>query len=342
MKKMLNTLYITTPESYIKRDGENIVVTVEGKPPFRAPIHLFESIVYFGYLGASPGAIALCMQHGVTISMHSQSGRFIGRVEGPVSGNVLLRRQQYRLADIEPCNALVSQNIVLAKLLNSRTVLQRARRDHAEKIGSSLDRAIDRLQDIGKRESAETRLNIIRGYEGDGAQAYFGVFNAIILQDKQFFFVDGRTRRPPLDPVNALLSYMYSILAHDCKSALESVGLDPAVGFLHRDRPGRSSLALDLMEEFRACLVDRFVVSLINRKQLDRKDFVIRENGAVAIKDEARKLILAAWQDRKQDSVYHPWIKESVQIGLLPYVQALLMARYVRGDLDIYPAYIWR
>jgi CRISPR-associated protein Cas1 len=342
MKKILNTLYVTTPESYLQRDGENIVVSVEQKPVFRAPVHLFEGIVYFGYLGASPGAIELCTQNNVTISLHSQSGKFLGRIVGPTTGNILLRRQQYRLADSEPSNAVVARQILLAKILNSRTVLLRARRDHSDRVQNELDSSIERLATIVRFVQGESNLNILRGYEGDAAQVYFQIFNNLLLDDDPFFSFHGRSRRPPLDPVNAVLSYMYAISAHDCTSALESVGLDPSAGFLHRDRPGRRSLALDLMEEFRACLIDRFVLSLFNRKQLKKKDFAFQGDRSVLLQDDARKKVLADWQERKQEMIMHPWIKERVQVGLLPYVQARLLARFIQGDLDTYPSFIWK
>jgi CRISPR-associated protein Cas1 len=342
MKKILNTLYVTSPHSYLQRDGENIVVSIEQEPVFRAPIHLFEGVVYFGYLGASPGAIGLCTQNGVAISFHSSSGRFLGRIIGPTTGNVLLRRQQYRLADSEPENAVVTRQVLLAKVLNSRTVLLRARRDHPEKVQDALDSAIKRLAVIVDYIRNENGLNVLRGYEGDAAQAYFEVFNSLLIDSEAVLGFHGRSRRPPLDPVNAVLSYMYAIFAHDCTSALESIGLDPSVGFLHRDRPGRRSLALDLMEEFRACLIDRFVLSLFNRRQLKEKDFVFREGDAVLLQDEARRKILASWQDRKQETIMHPWIKEKIQVGLLPYVQARLLARFIQGESDTYPSFVWK
>jgi CRISPR-associated protein Cas1 len=342
MKKILNTLYVTTPESYLQRDGENIVVSIEQNPVFRAPIHLFEGVVYFGYLGASPGAIELCIQNGVTVSLHSRSGRFLGRIVGPTTGNILLRKQQYRLADCEPEKAVVAPKVLLAKILNSRTVLLRARRDHVDKVEDTLDASIERLAEIARLIQEERALNILRGYEGDAAQVYFGVFNSLLIGNDPLLSFNGRSRRPPLDPVNAVLSYMYAISAHDCTSALESVGLDSSAGFLHRDRPGRRSLALDLMEEFRACLIDRFVLSLFNRQQLKKRDFIFREGNTVLLQDDARKRILSSWQDRKQETIMHPWIKERVQVGLLPYVQARLLARFIQGDLDTYPSFIWK
>jgi CRISPR-associated protein Cas1 len=342
MKKILNTLYVTSPHSYLQRDGKNIVVSIEQETIFRAPIHLFEGVVYFGYLGASPGAIELCTQNSVAISFHAPSGRFLGRVVGPTTGNILLRRRQYRLADNEPESAVVTRQILLAKVLNSRTVLLRARRDHSDKIQDALNLAIDRLATVVECVRSESKLNVLRGYEGDAAQAYFEVFNSLLVDNEATFSFHGRSRRPPLDPVNAVLSYMYAIFAHDCTSALESVGLDPSAGFLHRDRPGRRSLALDLMEEFRACLIDRFVLSLFNRKQLKEKDFSCREGNTVLLQDDARKRILSSWQDRKQETIMHPWIKEQIQVGLLPYVQARLLARFIQGDFDAYPSFIWK
>lgn len=343
MRKLLNVLYVTTPEAYLTRDGENVVVRVEQDERFRVPIHILESIVCFGYLGASPGLMGLCMEKGVTISFLSAHGKFLGRVSGPVSGNVLLRRQQYRLADDLASSARIANWIVTAKIANSRAVLRRAIRDHGDKVDCPrLVQASDNLTSCLNRLNDCTDLDVIRGIEGDAAHIYFGHFNYLILEQQESFNLQSRNRRPPRDNMNALLSFLYTLLLHDVQSALETVGLDPAVGFLHRDRPGRPSLALDLMEEFRGYLADRLALSLVNRKQISDKGFRTVESGGIYMDDETRKTVLAAWQKRKQEKITHPFLGEKIEVGLLPYVQALLLARYIRGDLDGYPPFFWR
>lgn len=342
MRRLLNTLYVTTPDSYLAREGENILIRIGEETVFRVPVHNIEGIVYFGYPGASPALLGLCAERGITVSFLTEYGKFLARLEGPVSGNVLLRRRQYRMADEENTVSLLANYFIAAKIMNCRSVLQRGRRDHPDKVGSDIERSIALMASSAKKVIAAGNLDEIRGLEGDAAQRYFSEIDNLILDQKADFFMVSRSRRPPLDRFNALLSLFYTLLAHESRSALESVGLDTAVGFLHRDRPGRPSLALDLMEELRPYMADRFVLSLINRKQISKNDFVENENGAVYVTQDIRKALLTAWQKRKQEEIIHPYLGEKIPLGLLPYTQALLLARFLRGDLDAYPAFIWK
>jgi CRISPR-associated protein Cas1 len=343
MKRFLNTLFVTTQKSYLHKEGETVVVKVGKEKKARIPVINLQGIVCFGNVMISPFLMGYCTQKGVTITHLSENGRFLARVQGPVTGNVLLRKEQYRMSDDPSRSATVAKTVVLGKVSNSRTVLQRVLRDHGEKVKAAsieqavreLGLALDRLQD-------ESDLEAIRGVEGDTARQYFGVFDELITNQKADFSFRERNRRPPLDRVNALLSFIYTLLYHDMRSALESCGLDPAVGFLHRDRPGRMSLALDLMEEFRPFFADRLVLSLINLKQVQARGFSVASNGAVTMDDETRKTVLAAYQTRKQDVVHHPFVVKNMHIGILFQIQALLMARFIRGDLDGYPPYFWR
>lgn len=343
MRKMLNTLYVITPQAYLARESENVLVKVEEETKIRIPIHNLEGIVTFGYTGASPALMKLCADRGVTLTFLTESGNFLGRFIGPVSGNVLLRRKQYRMADNEDESVRLAKCFLAGKLVNSRTVLQRAVRDHEADIDASLVKTavIYLLRSIESLEKCKS-LDSLRGVEGDGAQTYFSVFDDLILSNKSDFYFLGRNKRPPIDNVNALLSFLYTLLTHDVNAALESVGLDPAVGFLHRDRPGRPSLALDMMEELRPFLADRLALSLINRKQIKGKGFVKKESGGVLMDYDTRKEVITAWQKRKQDEITHPFLEEKIPIGLLPYAQALLLARSIRGDLDAYPPFLWR
>lgn len=342
MRRLLNTLYVTSPESYLAREGENVIIRIDEEKVFRVPAHNLEAIVHFGYPGASPALLGLCAERGITVSFMTEHGRFLARMEGSQSGNVLLRRKQYRMADEENGNPLVARYFIAAKIMNSRAVLQRGRRDHPERVGPEIERSIALLSNSAKKVFSSGSLDEIRGLEGDSAQTYFTELDYLIFEQKTEFFMRSRNRRPPLDNFNALLSFFYTLLVHECRSSLECVGLDPAVGFLHRDRPGRPSLALDLMEELRAYLGDRMALSLINRRQICSDDFVTNANGAVYLKSEPRKTMLAAWQKRKQEEIVHPYLEEKIPVGLLPYTQALLLARFLRGDLDAYPAFIWR
>lgn len=341
MKKLLNTLYVTTSDSYLTKDGENVVVKVDGRDRFRIPIHNLEAIVCFGFMGASPALMSICAERNITLSFLTEYGKFQGRVIGKISGNVLLRRAQYRIADSEERKLELAQLFIAGKIANCRTVVQRAIRDHQECAGSpTCQTAVDKLLVRQRQVFSVSNLNQLRGVEGEAARYYFDAFDSLILAQKDDFFMRDRNRRPPLDNVNALLSFLYTLLAHEVTSALESVGLDPCVGFLHTDRPGRNSLAFDMMEELRPYMADRLVLSLINRKQVNRSDFVERESGGIIMKDEARKNVLTAWQKRKQEEVIHPYLQEKVMVGLIPYTQALLMARYLRGDLDTYPVFL--
>lgn len=346
MRRQLNILYVTTEGAWLKKDGANIVMEVEGKAVARLPVHMLEGLVCIGRVLVSPPLMGHCAEQGITISYLSPNGKFLARVEGPVSGNVLLRREQYRRSDeADGCVAIV-RNMLTGKLHNHRAVLGRAMRDHGEKFDAqataALSHAYRRLDRIGDRLQIELSLDVLRGLEGEAAQAYFGVFDQMIRSDHAAFRFTGRSRRPPLDAVNALLSFLYTLLTHDCRSALESVGLDPAVGFLHRDRPGRPSLALDLVEEFRALLADRLVLSLINRKQVTERDFRRMDNGAVLLADKARKEVLQAYQERKREELRHAFLDEKLAIGLFPFIQAQLLARHLRGDLDAYPPFLWK
>jgi len=343
MKKLLNTLFVTTQGAYLCHEGEAILVRVEKETKLRIPIHTLGGIIGFGQVSCSPSLMHLCGERGVAISFLSEQGRFLARVEGPVSGNVLLRREQYRRADKPDRCVEIARSIVLAKVANGRTVLLRASRDHEEKSGmEQIERAVRRLGVMLDDVKAEKDLAVLRGREGDAANTYFEAFDHMITAQKEDFYFKGRSRRPPLDNMNALLSFIYTLLAHDAASALQSVGLDPQVGFLHTDRPGRPSLALDLMEEFRPFLADRLALSLVNLKQVQGKGFKKTESGAVEMTDETRKELLVAYQKRKQEEIQHPFIGETAPVGLLMYLQALLMARFLRGDLDGYPPFVWK
>lgn len=342
MRKLLNTLYITAPGSYLSREGDNILVKAEDREPFRIPIHNLESIVTFGYAGASPSLMQLCAQRGVSLTFCQENGQFMANVQGKISGNVLLRRKQYRMADGTETVAL-AQRFVFAKMANSRTVLLRGLRDHENLAGTDkLKREADFLKRYLTRILRTSSLDDVRGVEGEAARRYFSALNELILVEKDSFYLRGRNRRPPLDRVNAMLSFAYSLLRTEVQSALETVGLDPAVGFLHRDRPGRPSLALDMMEEFRSYLADRLVLTLINRRQVHPDDFVRKENGAILLKAELKKELITAWQKRKREEIRHPFLDENIPLGLLPYSQALLLARHIRGDLEEYPPFLWK
>ncbi len=339
MRKLLNVLYVTTQGAYLAKDGETVAVRVEQETRLQLPVHTLEGIVCFGQVSMSPALMGFCAEKGVGVSFLTEHGRFLARVHGPVSGNVLLRRTQYRLADDPAASGAMAQAILLAKIANSRTVILRAAREHP---AQSLDAAAVQLAQSLRLAENEANLESLRGLEGDAAHSYFSAFNDQIVAQQADFTFHERSRRPPLDNVNALLSFVYVLLAHDVVSALETVGLDPAVGFLHRDRPGRSGLALDLMEEFRPVLADRLVLSLINRRQVSPSGFTRSESGGIRMDDDTRKIVLVAWQQRKQEEMQHPFLGERIPLGLLPYVQALLLARCLRGDLDAYPAFFWR
>ena len=343
MRKLLNTLFVLTPESYLSLDGETVVVNQERHEVARFPLHTLEGILSFTYAGASPALMGSCAQRGVDLAFFTPNGRFLARTVGEERGNVLLRQQQYRVADDPSLSCRYGRSFILGKIYNARWVLERATRDHPQRV------PIDKLKLISSQLAAvfpnienSFTLEELNGFEGEAAQRYFSVFDSLILQQRDTFSFTGRSRRPPLDPINALLSFAYSLLARECAAALEGVGLDPYVGFLHRPRPGRQSLALDLMEELRAVYADRLVISCINQKAITSKHFQSQESGAVLLTDEGRKAFLTAWQRRKQETITHPFLTEKISWGLVPYVQALLLARTLRGDLEVYPPFFWK
>jgi CRISPR-associated protein Cas1 len=343
MRQMLNTLFVTTQGTYLARDGECVLVRVEQENRLRVPIHTLTGIVCFGQVSCSPPMMGLCAERDVALSFLSEHGRFLARVTGPVRGNVLLRRQQYRLADDPLAVASIARAAVLGKGANCRTVLMRAARERTDGVvPDRLTSAVAELARLLITIERSSNVDTIRGLEGDAARVYFSAFDDMIVFSKEAFFFHERSRRPPLDNVNALLSFLYTLLAHDIAAALETVGLDPTVGYLHVDRPGRPGLALDLMEEMRPVLADRLALSLINRRQVRPDGFSTSESGAVQMDDATRKEVLVAWQNRKQEQVTHAFVDERIPLGMLPYLQALILARHIRGDLDAYPPYFWR
>ena len=335
---------MTTEGAVLRKDGENLVAEVEGNERGRVPLHLLQSVVLFGPIHISPALMGALARGGISLVLLDRQGRFEARVEGPISGNVLLRRAQYRMAD-DPVE--IVRGFVSGKIANQRSVLQRSLRDHGADLPvdrqAAMTTVVERLAFVLRRVGFG-KLNIeeMRGAEGEAAAAYFSVFNNMIRSPDPEICFRGRSRRPPLDPVNALLSFFYSLLTHDCRTALEGVGLDPAVGFLHRDRPGRPSLALDLMEELRPAFADRLALSLFNRRQIRATDFETRDGGAVMLKDAARKTVLTAWQERKREDRKHEFLDETAPLGLVPHLQALLLARHLRGDIDAYPPWFWK
>ncbi len=343
MRHLLNTLFVTSEDIYLSLDGENVVANREGQAVARYPLHTLSGILSFSYAGASPALMGACAQRDISLSFCTPRGRFLARVCGENSGNVLLRRMQYRIADDPAQSCLIARSMIFGKLYNARWSIERTRRDHGLRLdGETLSQASQTVKDLLPAVLAENSLDSLRGLEGAAATAYFRVLDDMILSNKEAFFFHGRTRRPPLDSFNAMLSFAYSLLANDCASALNSVGLDPYVGFLHRDRPGRTSLALDLMEELRPCLADRFVLTLINNRIVKPSDFQHREGGAVLLTDEARRSFLMAWQERKREVITHPYLGEKLSWGLIPYIQALLLSRTIRDDLDAYPPFLWK
>ncbi len=343
MKLLLNTLYVMSEDAYLSLEGENVVINREKEPIARYPLHTLQSIVSFSYAGASPALMGACAEKQIGLVFCSPRGKFLARAVGPMQGNVLLRRMQYRVADDPALSCRAARMMIFGKLYNARWSVERTRRDHAMRINEEkFSAASARLRALLPAVAEETSMDSLRGLEGTGAVAYFEVFDDMILSGKDVFSFHGRNRRPSLDPVNAMLSFAYSLLAHDCASALESVGLDAYVGFMHRDRPGRESLALDLMEELRPCMADRFVLTLINNRVMKAADFDFRESGAVLLTDEGRRTFLQHWQEKKRDTLTHPFLEEKMAWGLIPYVQSLLLARYLRGDMEAYPPFLWK
>ncbi len=343
MRHLLNTLFVTTEDAYLSLDGENVVVNREQQAIARFPLHTLSGIICFSYPGASPALMGACAAREVALSFCTPRGRFLARACGESNGNVLLRRTQYRIADDPEQSCRIARCFLFGKIHNARWSIERTCRDHGPRVDEEkLKYACVTLKRLLPSVLDEVSLDSLRGLEGVCAAAYFGVFDDLILNRKEDFAFRGRNRRPPLDNVNAMLSFAYSLLAHDCASALEAVGLDSYVGFLHRDRPGRTSLALDLMEELRVCMADRFVLTLINNRVMSGSDFEQRESGAVLMKDAARRTFLQSWQQKKQDTITHPYLGEKMPWGLVPYMQALLLARHLRDDLDAYPPFLWK
>lgn len=343
MKKLLNTLYVTKENAYLGLDGENVIVMCEDTVLGRVPLHTIDSIMTFGYTGASPALMGKCAGLNKPLTFLKPSGAFLARVSGKQYGNILLRKIQFRVCEDKELSLAIAKNIIAAKLNNTAALLRRAVSDHAERINAErVGAAAQAIKAASRACRSAADSATLRGLEGGAANDYFAVFNELILQQKEEFVFKGRNRRPPLDAVNAMLSFGYSLLTSLCVSALEAVGLDPYAGVFHVDRPGRCSLALDLMEEFRAPLVDRFVISRINKRATVLGDFTFKEDGAVILNDDARREFLSAWQLKKQEQLVHPFLKEKVEWGLLPFVQAMLLARYLRGDLDDYPPFVWK
>ncbi len=337
MRKLQNTLYITTQGSYLHKERETLVIEQERRKVAQLPVHAIGHIFCFGNVLVSPFLMGFCGENNVNLVFYTENGRYLGRLQGRQSGNVLLRRAQYRVSDSEPVS--IARNIIAAKIQASKRVLQRRQRNHGEQ--AEVQTAITKINfGLEQLQRAET-LELIRGIEGEAAANYFGVFQ-YLLSDKSGFTFDGRNRRPPRDPINALLSFLYSVLGKDISGALQGVGLDPQVGFLHADRPGRDSLAQDILEEFRAWWVDRLALSLVNRGQIRLQDFIKEASGAINIKPDARKLLFQNLQLKKQEKIIHPYLQEEVEVGLLPYIQAMLLARHLRGDLAEYPPFLMR
>lgn len=343
MRRLLNTLFVLSDDTYLALENENVVIYRQEEVLGRVPLLGLENILYFGYRGASPALMGECAKRQIGLCFLRQNGRFLARVCGESQGNVLLRKKQYRVSDDEAESCRIARNFIVGKIYNSRAVLERAKRDHPMSVDVEALEEVSRELHSSMREARQAeQLEDLRGVEGNAARLYFSVFGEMILQNKEQFPFHGRWKRPPIGRVNAAISFVYTMLAHDCASALESVGLDAYVGFLHRDRPGRESLAVDLMEELRAVYADRFVLTLINNRVLKPKDFDERENGVVWLSEEGRKAVVAAWQERKRDTMSHPYLGEKIYWGLVPYVQALLLARHLRGDLEEYPAFLWK
>lgn len=343
MRHLLNTLFVTTEDAYLSLDGENVVVNRKDTEIGRFPLHNLSGILSFSYAGASPALMGACAKRDIILSFCNPQGRFLARTVGSSNGNVLLRRTQYRFADDPVKSIRIARNMIFGKIYNARWSIERTRRDHRMRIEDSAFQTVSQtLQTLLPQVLQQETEDGLRGLEGVGASLYFGLFDQMILRNKSSFFFRGRNRRPPLDNVNALLSFAYSLLCNDCTAGLESVGLDAYVGFMHSDRPGRRSLALDLMEELRPCYADRFVLTMINNQIINADDFVKSESEAVQLTDLGRRKFLKSWQERKQETIKHPYLEEKMPWGLVPYVQALLLSRYLREDVDEYPPFLWK
>lgn len=343
MRKLLNTLFITQPDAYLSLDGDNIMIVQKETKLGRIPLHNLEAIITFGYTGASPALMGYCAKRNIALVFLTANGQFLARVIGESRGNVILRKKQYQISENEKLSCEIARNFITAKVYNSKWMIERLIRDYPLRINvANFKQISSHLTELIQEIRICQCLDRLRGLEGQAASSYYKIFNQMILQQKEGFYFYSRSRRPPLDNVNAMLSFAYTLLANDVAAALESVGIDAYVGFLHKDRPGRISLALDLMEELRGVVADRLVLSIINKKILKKEDFVKKESGAIIMTDEARKKFLVAWQDKKQDKITHPYLKEKIPWGLVPYAQSLLLARYLRGDLDEYPPFLWK
>ena len=343
MRKLLNTLYVTSEDFYLALENENAVVWQDDVRKGQYPLQMLEGIVSFSYRGASPALMGECAKRGISLCFMTKNGRFLARVSGEERGNVLLRKQQFRVSDDPALSCRIARNMIFGKIYNCRWQIERTVRDHALRVEAEKLKSVSR-QLAGQVEqiSCCADLDSLRGLEGEASARYFSVLDQLILNQREDFSFDGRSRRPPADPVNAMLSFLYTLLAHDCAAALESVGLDPYAGFMHRDRPGRQSLALDLMEELRPIAADRLMLTLVNTRMIQDRHFSRQAGGAVLMNEEGRKTLLTAWQSRKKEEITHPYLKEKIAWGLVPYVQALLLARYIRGDLDGYPPFLWK
>ncbi|QUO21691.1 type I-C CRISPR-associated endonuclease Cas1 [Clostridiaceae bacterium Marseille-Q4143] len=343
MKRLLNTLYVTGKNRYLSLDGENVVIFDKQEEIGRIPLHNLQGIVTFGYTGASPALMGVCAERNIELTFMSGNGRFLARVTGEVKGNVILRKQQYRISENPYESIRYARNFITGKVYNSRWILERAIRDYPMRVDTERlkEKSHFLYQSLENIRSCEDS-SILLGLEGEAASVYFSVFDELILQQKDSFYFHGRNKRPPLDRVNAMLSFAYSLLAGMCGSALEGVGLDPYVGFYHADRPGRISLALDLMEELRGVMADRFVLTMINKRVMKETHFIEKEDGAVLLNDAGRKVFLSAWQERKQEMIRHPFLNEKLEWGMIPHAQAMLLARCIRGDLDEYPPFFWK
>jgi CRISPR-associated protein Cas1 len=343
MRKLLNTLYITSENAYLTLDGETVCVEIKKEKVGQFPLHTLESIISFSYSGATPAFMGACAKRGINLAFFTPFGKFLCRTVGESRGNVLLRKQQYRVSDDEVQSCLIARNFILGKVFNCRWSIDRTIRDHELRVDTERCRnAISFLSEALEKIKKETDLDSLRGLEGEAASIYFGVFDELILNQKEDFSFQGRNKRPPLDKMNAMLSFGYTLLANDCAGALEGVGLDSYVGFMHRDRPGRKSLALDMMEELRPVLVDRFVITLVNNRQIKAEHFTTAESGAVEFTEAGKKKFLTAWQEHKKETLTHPYLEEKINWGLVPHIQALLLARYLRGDIDGYPPFLWK